>query len=304
METNNNKRVKIAQGFDVCPSCKGDDWKSAKMVVMEGTTNTDGSLSGNITDPGAFSGGLRNFFLSDRWFSFDRPIEADIGLTSKTGLVEEVRRLMVEHGSSLVIPFPPEEPAKLGIFKKVYPKEPKPPIKPKKPEQQESGPVSAKEKSTFKKVTDSTVELFGSILATGLIVGLVAIFLRKAIVDEYLLNLNAVIAVIAFGTFIWVLKGRPKSKNEQYENELRRYSKDMESYNDACDMYREKLEKYKLDLEKAKLQNEEEEEKMARYKTRLAEYELKKSKVLNTREALWNKARICMRCGVAYLGKE
>ena len=87
----------IEQGSDVCPSCKSDSWKSAKMVVMEGTTNTAGTIDGKITDPGMFSGGVRNILLSDRWFSWDNPIEAEIGLTSSTGLVEEVKRLMVNH---------------------------------------------------------------------------------------------------------------------------------------------------------------------------------------------------------------
>ena len=83
----------IESGSNVCPSCKSDSWKRARMVVMEGTTNTTGILDGTITDPGKLSGGMRNFLLSDRWFSWDYPIEAEIGLTSSTELVEEVRRM-------------------------------------------------------------------------------------------------------------------------------------------------------------------------------------------------------------------
>ena len=89
----------IESGSDVCPSCQSNSWKSAKMVVMEGTTNTTGTLDGKITDPGKLSGGVRNFLLSDRWFSWDYPIEAEIGLTSSTGLVEEVS--LLSDGGSL-----------------------------------------------------------------------------------------------------------------------------------------------------------------------------------------------------------
>jgi len=49
---------------------------------MEGATNTTGKLDGTITDPGKLSGGMREFLLSDRWFSWGYPIESEIGLQS------------------------------------------------------------------------------------------------------------------------------------------------------------------------------------------------------------------------------
>jgi hypothetical protein len=131
----------IGPGSDVCPSCKSDNWKSARMVIMEGTTSTTGTLDGTITDPGKLSGGLRNFLLSDRWFSWDYPIEAEIGLTSSTGLVEEVKRLMVHYSSKVQMPSPSAEPKKVGAVKKewnalskpIRPEEPEWPVKPEKP---------------------------------------------------------------------------------------------------------------------------------------------------------------------------
>ena len=107
---NNKAEDEIESGSDVCPSCKSDSWKSAKMVVMEGTTNIKGSLDGAVTDPGKLSGGVRNFLLSDRWFSWDYPLDAQIGLTSSTGLVEEVKRFMVVHDSKLKLPAAPVPP--------------------------------------------------------------------------------------------------------------------------------------------------------------------------------------------------
>ena len=85
---------------------KCNSLKSAKMVVLEGTTNIKGTLDGAATDPGKLFGGIRNFLLSDRWFSWDYPLEAEIGFTSSTGLVDEVKRLMVAKGSHLIIPQP------------------------------------------------------------------------------------------------------------------------------------------------------------------------------------------------------
>ena len=48
--------------------------------------------------------------LSDRWFSWDYPTEADIGLNTSTGLVQEVKRFMVEYGPSVQMPSPPPKP--------------------------------------------------------------------------------------------------------------------------------------------------------------------------------------------------
>ena len=107
---NNTTHGEIEQGSDVCPSCKSDSWKSAKMVVMEGTTNTTGTLDGDMKDPGRLSGGIKSFLLSDRWFTWDYPIEAGIGLTSNTALVEEVKRLMVTHSAKSQMPSRPNEP--------------------------------------------------------------------------------------------------------------------------------------------------------------------------------------------------
>jgi hypothetical protein len=53
---------------------------------------------------------MRNFLLSDRWFSWDKPIEANIGLTTSTSLVEEIKRLMVDNSLGFQLPPPPTPP--------------------------------------------------------------------------------------------------------------------------------------------------------------------------------------------------
>ena len=188
---------KIDSNSDVCPSCNSDSWKSAKMVVMEGTTWTTGTIDGTVTDPGRLSGSFKAFLLSDRWFSWDYPIEAKIGLSSSTGLVDEVKRLMVDHASALQMPSPPI---------RTYPLALKAPIPPK----------------ILKKPTSESIK-------------------------------------------------------QETLNAQKRFIKDLEIYNKAEAPYKKQ------------------------YKKQLAEYKKEKSNFLKARESLWDRARICMRCGTAYL---
>jgi hypothetical protein len=126
MDKNGTKDNKIHSGLEACPSCKSDSWKSAKMVVMEGTTTTEGSLGGAVTNPGAFSGGVRDFLLSDRWFSWDYPIDAQIEFITITGLVEEIKKLMTNNRPqirkpTIKKPTQPDEPKKIGFFARIRP---------------------------------------------------------------------------------------------------------------------------------------------------------------------------------------
>jgi hypothetical protein len=100
---------------DICPGCQSADWKSARMVIMEGTSSTAASVEGNVTDRGAFSGGFREFLLSDRWFSWDYSVNAGVTFNTSTGLVEEIKALMVKFGENLKIPAEPIKPLKPQI---------------------------------------------------------------------------------------------------------------------------------------------------------------------------------------------
>ena len=218
---NNITHSELESGSDVCPSCKSDSWKSAKMVVMEGTTTTTGTLDGKITDPGKLSGSTRDFLLGDRWFSWTYPIETEVGLTSSTSLVEEVKGLMVDHGSKLQMPSPPIEPTMPMGDTKFY---------------------------------------FKYIFNTGLMM-LVA-YLLFVTVGE-----NATKATIIYLLFLVPFL----------------------------------VFMFKLERNKKQNQKKTAEEAMPIYKKKLAEYEEDKKKVIRARELLWERARICMRCGKAYL---
>lgn len=282
------ENIEIQRGYDTCPSCKGDGWKSAKLVVMEGTINTKGSLEGVITDPGAFSGGVRNFLLSDRWFSWDNPIEASIGFTSVTGLVEEIKRLMVSHSSKTQMPTMPVEPPKIGLFERITPVEPrKPSTEPPIP----AKPVLPEDLPWYKH------------FSMAMVVALVIAIIVGSAFDQGV-GLFLLIYAIPI-SFVWSLMAN-KQKKKWYEEELRLYparaKQSIERHHSDCERYEKELQAYIHESSKADLQKRKEEQEIALYKKQLAEYETEKSNVMKERELLWERARICTRCGTAYLG--
>ena len=96
-----------------CPKCQGDEWKSARLLILEGTTKSEGALEGELVSKGSLSIDPRNFFLADRWFSFENPISAEISSTTTTVLVDEIKKLLVSEASIRPVPIPPKEPVKL-----------------------------------------------------------------------------------------------------------------------------------------------------------------------------------------------
>lgn len=364
MSLNNDPSTAIDSGFDVCPSCKSDNWKSAKLVVMEGTTITSHSLEEEITEPTAFSGGIRNLLLSDRWFSWDTPLEADIGLMSTTGLVEEVKRLMVANSPKLHVsrtrpsqpkranpperpksperpesPEKPESPNKTGFFDRITPVKPTLPVEPKKPE------MPKKPLYEF---------LFPSIIIIFMVVIMIIYITITNNAIEFLLSYAEHFALVTIlAIFILSFYEIMKFKKE-YKDKLIAHTYAMKEHQSKCEKYEKDLQLYKLDCTKAELQEKNEKEEVARYEIQLAkykkkladfeaeyekelslyeaeydkelalyeakyekqlaeynkqlaeyeaEYEAEKNNVMKARELLWEKARICMRCGTAYLGK-
>jgi hypothetical protein len=131
-----------------CPKCASHDWKSAKLIVLEGTTQTVGDIEGGGATPSKFSGGLTNFLLADAWFSRKFSLQFDVGLTTTTALVEEIKVLLTAEAVKIrapVEPTPPKilsfwariEPAKKRANRARIPKKPNPPRKPIEPKTQE-----------------------------------------------------------------------------------------------------------------------------------------------------------------------
>lgn len=95
-----------------CPKCASPEWKSAKLVVLEGTSNASGTLSGGIVEKGRLRGSAKDFLLANRWFSYDSPLDADFDTTSTTALVDEIRKVLVTEGQKRPMPDAPKEPEK------------------------------------------------------------------------------------------------------------------------------------------------------------------------------------------------
>ena len=104
---NNTGPTDAENGITNCPSCKSDNWKSAKMIVMEASSNIRDLTQDSSPDHEPIPGGsFRAFLLSDRWLSLDEQI--DFG----GGLVEEVKRMMVSEFSKKPMPSKPSYPDK------------------------------------------------------------------------------------------------------------------------------------------------------------------------------------------------
>ena len=70
-------------------------------------------------------------------------------------------------------------------------------------------------------------------------------------------------------------------------------------------MFQEEAEQFRIRYEESERKLREYTrslEDAAIYEQQLAEYENKKISVLKLRERLWERTRLCMRCGTAYLG--
>lgn len=59
------------------------------MVVKTGTTLSEGSLEGKLTEQGRFRGGSA-LLLADRWFDFAQDLDGSISAESQDGLAKEV----------------------------------------------------------------------------------------------------------------------------------------------------------------------------------------------------------------------
>jgi hypothetical protein len=134
-----------------CPNCESDQWKSAKLLILEGTSKSQGSIEGSI-DGELVQKGYNDKFLggsallSDNWFSSNSSITAEFDSTTSTMLVDEIKDLLVSEAASRPMPSPIEEPEQLALpekpkknaptkpgFFSIDPAKKKPPKKPQKP---------------------------------------------------------------------------------------------------------------------------------------------------------------------------
>lgn len=290
---NKDLNALIGDGLDACPSCKSDDWKSAKMIVLEGTTNTQGSISGSITDPGVFSGGIRELLLSDKWFSWDQKVDLDVGLITTSGLVEEVKKLMIANSEIAQMPLPPEDPRTSDAFERINPKEP---TKPTKPASIKSDPP--KDKSWFRHFFNDMKPwlLFNLVIFMGINIFTDTDIALTVAISIFVFIVSFILCVITafFGN---------KIEKDDYKKAVDSYPQRLKNYDKECRVYEQKLIEYKSDCERAKYQKTEEKNAIILHENQLSEYNNNVDKVIKLRELLWERGHVCTRCGTGYMGK-
>lgn len=272
---------------EACPKCKSDQWKSAKLVVLEGTTVTDGRLAGNLTDPGRLSGGVREFLLSDRWFSWDHKIDAGVELRTRSALVDEVKRVLVEAAQQIPKIVHPGDPPPEVITKPSKPSFPEAPAK----------PIAPTPTRWYAHFAASMKTLF-LVLALGMVAVLIfwtAMSVRYIQLSVLLLGLGIPI------NFIRSFSG-DKRASLAFAKAEEAYSDETIKYNIDIRVYENRLRRYEEDCKKADEERAQHAIAVNQYEQRLARYREEEASRLLARDALWERARLCTRCGTAYIG--
>jgi hypothetical protein len=102
-----------------------EDWKSARLIVLEGTTISRGALRGEIKGSRVSNSKNQDYFLADRWFTYDQELDAELHSTTVSALVDEIKELMVEEASVKPMPPTPTEPQRLPLPEKRVIEKPK-----------------------------------------------------------------------------------------------------------------------------------------------------------------------------------
>ena len=251
-----NDQTDAPLGYDVCPSCHSEAWKGDKLVIMEGTSTTKGSGGGRVSDPGAFSGGNREFWLSDRWFTWSYPLKLDMELETTTLLAKNIKELMVEQSRGVLMPKEPKEPIEPELF---WPDE---------PEFVEDGELNRRFAFAF---------FLGGALAA------LVLFLSDA---RSLVPFSWDGVAIAGQAWLagFVLIARPF----YIDHAVRKF-------------------KYYRDIraiEKAEAADADYQRNLNKWPSVHSEWLRVTDSIHQRRELLWRKARVCTRCGTAYLGPD
>jgi hypothetical protein len=296
----NDIEIKIGECFENCPSCKSDDWKSAKMIALSSISKTSGNLSGSAIGISELLGILAgNFFTADHWFSkksqMNMDLNLDVNLTTTGSLLEELKLLMLSYESITKMPEMPIEPNKIGFFDRIIPVEPQKPIEPKKIELPEL-PANQAWYIHYKNM----------IIDAGIFVIFLAIIIGFIKSNFMLGTFIGLILWIAASILSFPLSFFQNKKNLKKHDELLKiipiqYEKELENYKAALKNYEKNFQIYLIGCDKAEKQKINEEKSFATYKKNYDKYITQKNKVLKIRELLWHRARLCMRCGTAYI---
>lgn len=352
-------QLSLSRGSHSCPACQGEQWKSARLVVLEGTSHTQGTVSGTLTDPGRLSGRLSDVLLSDRWFSFDHPIALETEGVTLTAFADSIKKVLVAEGRRIpeavrpTDPPAPKRPApaqRVTFFNKVrpgpLPTQPNPPEQPVLP-----NPPAERHwllhwwKSVLGYLftmlfffflgvfflSDHLVEQVGQ-LFSGMIDPLIARsgLLSSGLSPKTLQRVAvALLLITPFGAIAFIrLPFKARKRNAVLADEhARKIGKINAGYADALKAFEHAKEKYRLAQQHYLLTTQKEVEQQAaaakdadRYRRELENYEVELAaysalvaknkqtfaeevgRVERARALLWDRVRICMRCGTGYLG--
>jgi Skp family chaperone for outer membrane proteins len=328
------QQVKLSSGHKACPSCGSDSWKGAKLVVLEGTSTSNGTMSGSMTDPGRLSGNMSDFFLSDRWFSFKHPLELNTEGIAQTALSTSIKDLLCSEGKLI-------KPAVKGI----------PPAKP--PDIRLPMALSFLERSflernhaegEFEAPPAPAFPSLGRFLRNWFFIRFAFVCFLMAILfvlsDPFLISVaqrfagsqfylvlsfvarlgaseqfsqSASAIILAIAPIIVLLSidlpldlmRRKKVWEAAYEKKVSRLSAVHEALSEKRSMLLEKSKDVDLDLNRYKVEKAAHEKQMEEYRRKVSEaeaqYAQECNRVAEERLALWDRTRVCMRCGTAYL---
>jgi hypothetical protein len=300
------RELEKASGHDVsrCPHCGDDHWKSAKMVVLEGTTMASGQLEGSVRDKGTFGGGARSFLLSDRWFSRDHALGAEIKLVSITALAESVKQLMVAQAESMSIPSRPDPAKTTSMWDKVRPSDPGTRPVPPEPLLQ---PPAPERKSWQAHFGQKFARSFVLSVITSFIIALVGLTWSWWEPGDVVYAAYALGILVTLGAACALLTAfhANDEEEEEYQRAFVRFEQRVAvahtRFEERLKQFDQKSAQYQLDLKKAAEQAAYEQEEKVRYTREVAAFEAATSEIALHREMLWERARVCSRCSVTYL---
>jgi hypothetical protein len=287
-----------------CPSCGSPHWKSARTIVLEGTTMSGGKLEGSVRDKGMFGGGVRSFLLSDRWFSRDYALKADIHFDTMTALAESIRTLLVAQGELRAFPSRPTPKKTIGIFERVRPVKPTYPELPPLP----AAPLAPNDKPWSARYREEEAPWLVMIVFTGFV---------ATLLSALMLDTTTVVPVATFFGAAFLLRipygvHRARDGNRralaEHENCVEEHRRKLAAITarrqSLLESFKKDSAKYEDALRKAEAQANFEAAEAAHFERESAIFEQAWNEVILYRERLWDLTRVCSRCSNVYLRDE
>ncbi|EAW42298.1 hypothetical protein MGP2080_06137 [marine gamma proteobacterium HTCC2080] len=280
-----------------CPECESFEWKSAKMVMLEGVTASDGNTTGGIVEKGLFSSksGYEVFFGSDRWFDFEKySTHSSIKMETVSALAQAVEAAVIKEGDQLKKPSAPVEPE--------APREPSSPRRSRPSALSEFKPPTAISRAKMWWNRRS-----GDPLLVAIIFALWLAFTNSNPEITFFEHAYQRIAsiwmpfgAIALAIFtLYLISGYLglEKYNAKREHKARRKLASERAANESA---RKRYEKYDADVAEWESEKQTYDEDLKNWRNRYQTWQLIVSDIEAQRIALWDQLRVCLRCAHVY----